>query len=113
MPVVTVASPSCRYRKKAWGSRSTTACDGRLRRRSSVTENALDIMRAAVGPAGWIDDPSGMDPYLREGRGRFRGSALAVVRPSSTHEVAAVVGAAARAGIQIVPQGGNTGLVGA
>jgi FAD/FMN-containing dehydrogenase len=69
-------------------------------------------MREAVGPAGWIDDPGDMDPYLREGRGRFRGSALAVVRPTSTDEVAAVVGAAARAGIQIVPQGGNTGLVG-
>lgn len=44
--------------------------------------------------------------------GRFRGPALAVVRPGTTAEVAQVVRACARAGVGVVPQGGNTGLVG-
>ena len=54
-----------------------------------------------------------MAPYLMEQRGRFSGGALAVVRPSTAEQVAAVVTAARQAGVQIVPQGGNTGLVGA
>ncbi len=73
----------------------------------------LAALRAAVDAPGWIDDPADMAPYLQEQRGRFQGGALAVVRPSSTEQVAAVVAAAGQAGVQIVPQGGNTGLVGA
>ena len=45
-------------------------------------------------------------------RKRYRGRALAVVRPGRTQEVAAVVRACARHGVALVPQGGNTGLVG-
>jgi FAD/FMN-containing dehydrogenase len=61
---------------------------------------------------GWLDDEASMAPYLHEWRGRFQGGALAVAIPSSTEEVAALVAAAHRDNIQIVPQGGNTGLVG-
>jgi FAD/FMN-containing dehydrogenase len=50
--------------------------------------------------------------HLREERGLYAGTALAVVRPGSTEEVAFVVRECAAAGIAIVPQGGNTGLVG-
>jgi len=52
-----------------------------------------------------------MEPYLREERGLHVGEAALVVRPASTEEVAAVVRLCAEAGIAIVPQGGNTGLV--
>jgi FAD/FMN-containing dehydrogenase len=45
-------------------------------------------------------------------RRRWHGRALAVVRPGTTAEVAAVVRACAAAGVSLVPQGGNTGLVG-
>jgi FAD/FMN-containing dehydrogenase len=51
-------------------------------------------------------------PYLTDWRGRYHGTALAVVRPGSTDEVAAVVRACAAAGVAIVPQGGNTGMCG-
>jgi FAD/FMN-containing dehydrogenase len=78
-----------------------------------MVDNGLQALRTAVDAAGWIDDPLDMAPYLKEQRGRFDGGALAVVRPSSTEQVAAIVTAARQAGIQIVPQGGNTGLVGA
>jgi FAD/FMN-containing dehydrogenase len=78
-----------------------------------MTDATLDALCAAVDAPGWIVDPADMAPYLLEQRGRFSGGALAVVRPSTTEQVAAVVVAARAAEVQIVPQGGNTGLVGA
>jgi FAD/FMN-containing dehydrogenase len=51
-------------------------------------------------------------PHTTDWRGRYRGQALAVVRPAATAEVAAVVAACADARTAVVPQGGNTGLVG-
>ncbi len=51
-------------------------------------------------------------PYLTDWRGRFTGQAVAVVRPANTEEVAAVVRLCAEHGAPVVPQGGNTGLVG-
>jgi len=78
-----------------------------------MADATLDALRAAVDAAGWIDDPNDMAPYLQEQRGRFAGGALAIARPSSTEQVSALVVAARQAGVQIVPQGGNTGLVGA
>jgi len=53
-----------------------------------------------------------MQPYLREERGLYRGVAAAVVRPGSTDEVAKVLAICHAAGLGVVPQGGNTGLVG-
>ncbi len=52
-----------------------------------------------------------LSAWEQDWRQRVRGKALAVVRPGSTAEVAAVVRACAEAGAAIVPQGGNTGLV--
>ncbi len=71
----------------------------------------LDQFAAIVG-AGNVLTASDAKPYLQEQRGRFTGDALAVVRPGTTDEVAAVVTLCARLGVSIVPQGGNTGLVG-
>ena len=50
--------------------------------------------------------------YSVDWTGRFRGRALAVVRPRDTAEVAAVLTLCTEAGKEVVPQGGNTGLVG-
>ncbi|BBK30024.1 4-phosphoerythronate dehydrogenase (FAD-dependent) [Stella humosa] len=77
-----------------------------------VPPDALDAIRAIVGPKGWIDDPSDMLPFLKDERGLFVGKAPAVVRPASTEEVAAVMRICAANQIAIVPQGGNTGLCG-
>ena len=58
------------------------------------------------------DDPAtDLSAWELDWRKRIRGRALAVVRPGSTQEVAAVVKACAAGGTAIVPQGGNTGLV--
>ncbi|MCW5633037.1 MAG: FAD-binding oxidoreductase [Rubrivivax sp.] len=75
-----------------------------------------DVLRRIVG-AGHVltvegGDDRALEAYLLDWRRRWRGRALAVVRPGSTAEVAAVVRACAAAGTALVPQGGNTGLVG-
>ncbi len=67
-------------------------------------------LAAVVGPANVLTAPADTEPYLVDWRGRFRGSARAVVRPGTTEEVAAVVRICAEAGVPIVPQGGNTGM---
>lgn len=72
----------------------------------------LDSLAAVVGPAHVLKTTADMAPYLRDWRNRYQGSAQCVVRPGSTQEVSAVVAACAAAGVGIVPQGGNTGLVG-
>ena len=71
----------------------------------------LQALRASVGPANVLTGADA-EPYSVDWRERYRGRALAVVRPGSTDEVAAVVRVCAGAGIAIVPQGGNTGLCG-
>ncbi|MCS6944353.1 MAG: FAD-binding oxidoreductase [Sutterellaceae bacterium] len=71
-----------------------------------------DRLRAIVGAAHVITDPAAMAPYLLDWRKRYQGAAQAVVRPATTAEVAGVVAACAHARVPVVPQGGNTGLVG-
>ena len=69
----------------------------------------LDTLRQAVGAAHVLIDGD-LTAYEQDWRQRACGRALAVVRPGSTDEVAAVVRACAARGASIVPQGGNTGL---
>jgi FAD/FMN-containing dehydrogenase len=72
----------------------------------------IQKLAAIVGDRGLITDAAGKHPYLTDWRENFLGTALAVVRPASTEEVAAVVRLCATEKVAIVPQGGNTGLVG-
>jgi FAD/FMN-containing dehydrogenase len=72
----------------------------------------LERIKDLVGPKGWIADPAGMAPYLSEERGLYHGAARLVVRPAATDEVAALMRLCAAERIPVVPQGGNTGLVG-
>src|SRR5215467_14199388 len=65
-----------------------------------------------VGEKYAITDPAAQEPYLVEGRGLYRGSTPLVLRPGSVEEVAAILKLASEAVTPIVPQGGNTGLVG-
>ncbi len=76
---------------------------------------APDIRAAfveALGPAHVMTGPDDMTPYLTEWRDRWEGRAAAVLRPADTAETAQAVKLAARHGLALVPQGGNTGLVG-
>ncbi|MDA8446423.1 FAD-binding oxidoreductase [Paracidovorax valerianellae] len=69
----------------------------------------IDTLRQTVGAAHVLTEGD-LTAWEQDWRRRARGKALAVVRPGSTQEVAAVVRACAAAGTAIVPQGGNTGL---
>ena len=69
----------------------------------------IDELRRSVGVPQVLTDGD-LSAYERDWRQRAQGRALAVVRPGSTAEVAAVVRACAAVGVSIVPQGGNTGL---
>lgn len=72
----------------------------------------LDALRALLGPAHVLEAEADQAPFASDWRGRYRGRALAVALPASTAEVAEVVQLCLAHGVPIVPQGGNTGLVG-
>src|ERR1700722_14719645 len=67
---------------------------------------------AIVGDRYAVTDPATQEPYLVEGRGLYRGTTPVVLRPGSVAEVAAIMRLANETATAIVPQGGNTGLVG-
>ena len=73
--------------------------------------SVLKELEALLGE-GQVLTGEAATPYLVDWRGRYHGQALAVLRPGSTEEVAAVVRICARHGLGVVPQGGNTGLCG-
>ena len=72
----------------------------------------LTELRSAVGDAHVLTDPADLAAYDTDWRGAYSGRPLAVVRPGSTAEVAAVLAATHAAGVAVVPQGGNTGMSG-
>lgn len=73
---------------------------------------AINEIRAIVGEKGWITDPDVLAPRLVEQRGLYKGSAAGIARPATTGELAGVLAVCAAHGVAVVPQGGNTGLVG-
>ena len=76
-------------------------------------EVLLESLRAAVGASHVLTDPDLRASYETDWTRRWHGDALAVVRPASTDEVIGVMVACAEVGAAVIPQGGNTGLVGA
>jgi FAD/FMN-containing dehydrogenase len=79
---------------------------------SDLPGQAAAALKQAVGPEGYVDDQALLAPHLTEWRGLFTGTTSLLVAPASTSEAARVVGICAAARIGMVPQGGNTGLVG-
>ena len=83
-----------------------------------TSSTLLQTLQTIVGESHVLieSDSNDLVQYVRDWRGRERGIALAVVRPNSTEQVAAIVKACAASnkagsGVSIVPQGGNTGMV--
>jgi FAD/FMN-containing dehydrogenase len=72
----------------------------------------IEAVRTGFGPKAVITDPADVEPWLTDWRGRFHGAARAVLSPSSTDEVAEIVRLAAEHRVPLVPQGGNTSMVG-
>jgi FAD/FMN-containing dehydrogenase len=81
----------------------------------SSIENLMTLIEqlaSIVGTTHVLTDTADTSTFVADWRGRYQGAALCVVRPGNTAEVSQVVAACAAAGVAIVPQGGNTGLVG-
>ena len=94
-----VAGKQSRARGGSWGDATTRNA-------------ALAALENIVGARHLMTDPALFAGALVEPRGLYRGNALALIRPGTTAEVAAVAAFCNDARIAIVPQGGNTGLVG-
>jgi FAD/FMN-containing dehydrogenase len=77
-----------------------------------VSTRLAHQLRDIVGPADVLVDPDVTASYATDWTRRFSGRAPAVVRPRGSAEVAAVVALCQQEGVALVPQGGNTGLVG-
>jgi len=78
-----------------------------------VSQNRLiDAVRDRFGPTAVVTDSSDLEPWLTDWRKRWRGRAAAMLQPSTAGEVAWIVGMAAELGVALVPQGGNTSMVG-
>jgi D-lactate dehydrogenase (cytochrome) len=78
----------------------------------AIPSDLLARFAAIVGTKNTVTDPAEQEGYLVEGRGLYRGHTPMVLRPGSTAEVAAILKLAYETATPIVPQGGNTGLVG-
>ncbi len=78
----------------------------------AVSADLIARFAAIVGDAQALRDPADIAPYLVEPRNKFHGTTPLVLRPGSVAEVSAILKLASETGTPIVPQGGNTGVVG-
>lgn len=78
----------------------------------STRQETIAALSAIVGSSACLTDPNETESYTTDYRKLYRGAAIAVVLPATTEEVSRVVGWCHGNGIKIVPQGGNTSLMG-
>jgi len=79
---------------------------------SDITDTVLAELAAVTGAAGLVTDPDALKPHVTEWRGLYHGRTPVMVSPRSTAEAAGVLRICHANRIGVVPQGGNTGLVG-
>ncbi len=72
----------------------------------------IETMTGRFGAKAALTDPADIAPWLTDWRGRWTGASAAVLQPSNTAEVAALVTLAGTLGVPLVPQGGNSSMVG-
>src|ERR1700690_3680871 len=78
-----------------------------------LPKTLIDSFTAIVGPAHALTDPVDIAPHTLEWRGLWHGTTSLVLKPGSTVEGAAILKLAHASATPIIPQSGNTGLVGA
>ena len=76
------------------------------------TVNWQEQMQSVVGAKGFTSAADDMSPWLTDWRGRYTGAAAAMISPGSTQETAEILKIANENSVAIVPQGGNSGMVG-
>lgn len=78
-----------------------------------MTDSAvLERLKTVAGPKGWTTDQNEIAPHLKDWRDYYKGHSPLMLKPGSTAEVSALLKLCHETGTTVVPQGGNTGLVG-
>jgi len=79
---------------------------------TDARQQLIASIRTRFGERAAVTDAADIEPWLTDWRRRWHGKAEAILQPGSTEEVAAIVALAAELGVALVPQGGNTSMVG-
>lgn len=74
--------------------------------------DGINALKTALPATGWTDDQDIIAPHLTEWRDKYFGQTPLMLMPNTTDEAALAVKVCAEHGLKLVPQGGNTGLVG-
>ena len=77
-----------------------------------MNARTLARLKEAAGPRGYSEDPSVIAPHLEEWRSKYKGSSPLMLQPNSTEQVSRILAICHETATPLVPQGGNTGLVG-
>lgn len=78
----------------------------------AMTPDLITRLTEALDPKAWSTDPGELAGHVSDWRGRYRGATPLLLKPGTTQEVSAILAQCNAAGIAVLPQGGNTGLVG-
>ena len=78
----------------------------------AASADTLAQLAQRLGPKGYCDDEAAMAPWLEDWRGQYHGKAAAMLSPASVDEVVDIVRHCATQRVPLVPQGGNTSMVG-
>jgi FAD/FMN-containing dehydrogenase len=78
----------------------------------SIAPEIVARLKNAVGINGFTEDPTEIAPHLEEWRSKYRGSSSLLLKPATIEQVSAILAICSETRTPIVPQGGNTGLVG-
>lgn len=92
-------------------SQADAPCE-RKRMTSAAQTALLAELRERLGPRVVVEDPADITPWLTDWRGRYHGRSAALLAPARTEEVAEIVARATHHGVALVPQGGNSSMVG-
>ncbi len=79
---------------------------------SARLRETVAAIRAALGPAGCLEDPGAIEPFLSDFRGLYRGNTPLVALPATTAEVSTVLAICNESRVGVVPHGGNTSYCG-
>jgi FAD/FMN-containing dehydrogenase len=77
-----------------------------------MNADTLARLKDVVGAKGFSEDPAEIAPHLEEWRSKYKGRSALLLKPAATAEVSAILAICNETGTPVVPQGGNTGLVG-
>ncbi|MCC5994887.1 MAG: FAD-binding oxidoreductase [Oceanicaulis sp.] len=77
-----------------------------------MNPDALNALTSALPPASWSRDPGEIAPHARDWRGRLQGETPLLLKPADTAEVSRILQICHERRVAVLPQGGNTGLVG-